>query len=565
MIRVALLGLALTLANAASAQEMVPPRIEAATIDWSRTQADAGGLPALNAAVQQRFPEIANSAVPVLLPFDVDGFRKAEQPADPDKFMLGGFKATQFFQAGAAGFDALFSLQLSDVPELSEIPYAEPVYVLFSGFRFSYALDGPPLPEAQPVKDLEAGFPGVRRVWHEFVQRTIFERYGATYVVSIYCRDISGRRQVLYCPQAARVADRFVKSLRLAGGAPDPEPSSALVLQRPERVDAAFTYLPPGALIPRTGRKPDRDGRADRTVYADLRFPLREAPAFANSQSFNNWGDCDFTGRSPRRVTSKDAPYACKVNGQPLVFNEAAGPNFQYPWRDNFCEHRRFPVGQCPGGEGHQGQDIRPSFCRKFNEGADRCMAYQQDAVAAAAGMILRPRRQEALLLFVNSRTAHVRLRYLHMRPKLLDEKGMMSGRRVQPGEVLGQIGNYDEYEHGTTYHLHFDMQVPTPIGYVFVNPYMTLVASYEHLLSARGTEVIPSDPPPQPVAEEPDRVSSLIPLPRAREVPPPVAAKELRAVSRIVPLPRAREIALPTRSRKPQHRERHRHRLARR
>lgn len=526
---------------------MVAARIETATIDWARAESDAGGLSGLNAAVAQRFSEIGKSAVPVLLPFDTEGFRKALPAADAETFMLGDFKPTRFFQAGPAGFDAVFSLRLPDVPELSEIPYAEPVYVLFSGFRFTYAVDGPSLPEAQPVKDLDAVVPGARRVWHEFMQRTIFQRFGATYVVSIYCRDISGRRKVLSCPQATRVADRFVKSLRLAGGTPDAEPIVSASLQRPERVDAAFTYVPPGVLIPHTGRKPGLDGRADRNVYANLRFPLRDAPAFANSQSFNNWGDCDFTGRSPRRVTAKDAPYVCKTNGRPLVFNEAAGPNYQYPWRDNFCEHRRFPVGQCPGGEGHQGQDIRPSFCKKFNEGADRCIAYQQDAVAAADGMVLRPRRQEALLLFVNSRNAHLRLRYLHMRPSLLDAQGMMSGRRVREGEVLGQVGNYDEYEHGTTYHLHFDMQVPTPIGYVFVNPYMTLVASYEHLLGARGTQVMPADSPPPAAAEEKSvATASLVPLPRAREV---------------TPLPRAREV--PVRPAK--FKNRHRHRLARR
>ena len=547
MKRAALLGLALALANAASAQEMAAPRIDPATIDWARAETDAGGLAPLNAAVQQRFPDAAKSAVPVLLPFDAEAFRKAGQPADSERFILGDFKPTQFFQAGPAGFDAVFSLRLSDVAELSEIPYAEPVYVLFSGFRFTYTLEGPPLPEAQPVKDLDAAFPGVRLTWHEFVQRTIFERYGATYVVSIYCRDITGRRKVLSCPQAARVADRFIKSLRLAGGVPDPDPIALAPLRRPERIDAAFTYLPPGSIIPRTGRKPDLAGRPDRTVYADLRFPLREAPAFANSQSFNNWGDCDFTGRSPRRVTAKDAPYVCKVNGRPLVFNEAAGPNYRYPWRDNFCEHRRFHVGQCPGGEGHQGQDIRPSFCKKFNEGADRCLAYQQDAVAAADGMIFRPRRQEALLLFVNSRTAHVRLRYLHMRPSLLDAREMMSGRRVREGEVLGQIGNYDDYEHGTTYHLHFDMQVATPIGYVFVSPYMTLVASYEHLIGARGTEVAPADPLP-PVSDEESRVvvASAVPLPRPREASAPSRTREA-----------------PSRVRKVKFKHRGRHKLA--
>src|SRR5215470_12908675 len=44
--------------------------------------------------------------------------------------------------------------------------------------------------------------------------------------------------------------------------------------------------------------------------------------------------------------------------------------------------------------------------------------------------------------------------------------------------------------EFGTTYHLHFDTQVMTKYGWVFVNPYMTLVAAYERLLGARGREI---------------------------------------------------------------------------
>ena len=33
-------------------------------------------------------------------------------------------------------------------------------------------------------------------------------------------------------------------------------------------------------------------------------------------------------------------------------------------------------------------------------------------------------------------------------------------------------------------------MQVPTKYGWVFVNPYMTLVAAYERLIGGRGTEI---------------------------------------------------------------------------
>ena len=533
MIWAALVSLALCLANAAAAQEMTAPRIDAPAVDWTAVAAEAEpqGLPALNAASEHRFAGIAQSAVPVLVPFDA----AAKEPG-----LRAGFTATPFFQAGPAGYDAAFEIKPSDVQELSDIAYAEPVYVLLSGFRITYVLDGPPLPATRPVKDLEAAFPGIRRVWHEFYLRTIFNRYGATYVASIFCRDVSPTRKVLSCAQAARIADRIVQNLKLAGGSPDAEPPvSAVSIARPDHVSPDFTYYPPGSLIPGSGRRPDVDGRSDRTVYADLRFPTREAPAFANSQSFNNWGDCDFTGRSPRRVRAKGAPYVCKVNGRALVFDEGSGANYRYPWRDNFCEHRRFKVGQCPAGEGHQGQDIRPSSCSKANDGADRCQSDKQDAVAAADGMILRRPKQEALLLFVNSASAHLRLRYMHMRPQAMDANGLLSGKRVRESEVLAAIGNYDEYEHGTTYHLHFDMQAPTAIGYVFVNPYMTLVASYERLIGSRGTELAP-----EPVPAQETVAQQLLPVPLPPErVAPPQAKHRILTVEPLAP-PKHRIIA---------------------
>jgi hypothetical protein len=174
LLRAALVSLALILANAAAAQEMVAPRIDAAAMDWTRAAEDGGDLAALNAASGKRFPHIEASAVPVLLPFDVDAFRTAGEPVDADKFLLGGFTATKFFQPGPAGYDAVFTLRASETPEFSNIAYSEPIYILLSGLRFAYSLDGR-LPEAAPVKDLDPSFPGVHRVWHEFVQRTVFE------------------------------------------------------------------------------------------------------------------------------------------------------------------------------------------------------------------------------------------------------------------------------------------------------------------------------------------------------------------------------------------------------
>ena len=39
---------------------------------------------------------------------------------------------------------------------------------------------------------------------------------------------------------------------------------------------------------------------------------------------------------------------------------------------------------------------------------------------------------------------------------------GMLSGRPVREGEVIGKVGNFFKRERATTYHLHFDLQVPT-------------------------------------------------------------------------------------------------------
>jgi hypothetical protein len=513
--RVLLAGLALLVSLAASAQEMTSPRVSLALVNWDQAAASLPdhppGPPAeafakLNAASGLRFKDIGKSSVPVLLPFDTQAYAKslaatpgqtpAQQTASADAFMQGGFHATNFFLAGPAGYDAAFSLNGDDIPAL-DISYSKPIYVLFSGLSLIYHLGGPPLPEGEPVKELDADFPGIRRYLLESYVRYSFQRYGVTYVAAIYCIDGPTRRH-LSCRQADRVAHRFLRALKLAGGAPQPARVAvkAVAVDRPQPVSPNFTYYSPGDLIPGSGPNKTGVGRVDYTVYAHLRFPIGSAPDFANSQSFNSWGNCDFTGRSAR-VTKKDAPYSCSVNDRPLVFDEAAPRNYSYPWRDNFCEHRHFYVGQCPGGHGHQGQDIRPGSCTLYNAGADRCQPYRHDVVAVHDGMILRAPKWEAVYLFVNTANTHLRVRYMHMNPHQLDAAGILSGRSVREGEMIGKVGNFNGHEHGTTYHLHFDMQVPTRIGWVFVSPYMTLVSSYEHLIGARGTEIKPGEPAP--------------------------------------------------------------------
>ncbi len=391
-------------------------------------------------------------------------------------------------------------------------------------------------------------FPGIRRYFFESYDRYVFQRYGVTYAASIYCQDRPPRRRYLTCRQADRIIERFLAALHPVGGTPSP-PRTAVTpptIERPARVAPKFTYFSPGFLIPGSGRKPDLGGRADYTVYGRLRFPLRNAPAFANSQLFNNWGNCDFTGRSPSRVRGKTTPYTCKVNGLSLVFDKSAGSNYAYPWRDNFCEHRHYFAGQCPDGQGHQGQDIRPSYCRMFNRGADRCLPYQHDVVAVHDGMILRPRKIQALLQFINTPNTHLRVRYLHMSPKRLDAADMLSGRILRQGELIGQVGNYDNFGGGTTYHLHFDLQVPTKVGWTLVNPYMTLVAAYEHLIGARGTEIKPGDPVP-PVAAVPPVIGR--PTYRADEPQTEEAAAKVKSSDEVKtsdPGPSQPAVALP-------------------
>ncbi len=99
--------------------------------------------------------------------------------------------------------------------------------------------------------------------------------------------------------------------------------------------EPGFSYEPAGDLVEGSG-----EGRKDDTLYlAGLRFPLEHGPAYANSQVWGRGG-----GEGPGGRQCDEA-------------------NYRYPWRDNFCETRRFRVDLCPAGTGHQGQDIRPATC----------------------------------------------------------------------------------------------------------------------------------------------------------------------------------------------------------
>lgn len=199
---------------------------------------------------------------------------------------------------------------------------------------------------------------------------------------------------------------------------------------------AQFTYAPPGELVAGSGR-----GRMDDMVYApDMRFPIRDAPAYANSQV---WGVGGSSGPSGSQCDTR---------------------NFSYPWHDNYCESRTWDMPLCPSGTGHQGQDIR----------ASSCMAEMHPAIAVVDGTITNVGSYSVYLTAADG----TRYDYLHMRPVMV-----RSGQTVRAGDVVGYVAN----EFGgtpTTVHLHFNIRRNVAgVGTVYVPTYMSLIRAYERLV----------------------------------------------------------------------------------
>jgi hypothetical protein len=438
----------------------------------------------LNAVTSQIFTGIGRSAVPVLLPFDIAAFLDARMKGAPTGLSVSGYQAdfrpAELFDAGPAGYDAMFSLEPGAGDGMPLRTYVKPVEVQITGSILTYDINDPFGGKGEPVKALAAQFPDLRRLIREGYLRYAFTRFGVAYVVSVQCLDSVPRALRLACREAYPVAERFLKALHIAGGQPARPRADipAGITDRPAERSSDFTYRPSGDIIARGGSR-NPSGHADFTAYAQIRFPLEKAPAFAHSQSF-----------ASRRSSDK-----------PLTPEESAGGYTSYPWQDNFCEARSFSVGQCPGGFGHQGQDIRPAPCPPHSEGADHCDPKQKAVVAVRDGVLIRSLNQQAATLQINTRNEHMRFRYMHMNPATMDSDGVLNGRRVEEGEKIGVVSNYLDHPNGTTRHLHFDVQVFTRDGWLWVNPYVTLISAYERLIHGRGHEIGPEIGPPPAMA----------------------------------------------------------------
>jgi hypothetical protein len=420
----------------------------------------------LNAINASLFAGIGRSPVPVLLPFDTAGYLddQADGTLLPLSRYQADFRPADLFHAGPAGYDAVFSLLSGAGAGLPSRIFARPVEVQITGSVLVYDLADPLGGKGEPVKALAAQFPDMRRFIREGYVRYAFTRFGVPYVVSIQCLDSAPRARRLACREAYPIAERFLKALRIAGGQPaQPRHDiSSEIVERPKAVSPDFSYYPGGDIIARSSVR-RRGGRPDFAAYSQIRFPLEKAPTAIRSQSFSS--------------------------------KKSEGGRGIYPWRDNFCEARSFQVGQCATGFGHQGQDIRPAPCPPNSNSESSCHPRKRAVVAVRDGILIRSLKQQAATLQINTRNEHIRFRYMHMNPSAMDADGILNGRRVAEGEKIGVVSNYLDFPNGTSYHLHFDVQVFTRDGWIWVNPYTTLIASYERLIRGRGRE-IGTDPP---------------------------------------------------------------------
>lgn len=238
---------------------------------------------------------------------------------------------------------------------------------------------------------------------------------------------------------------------------PEPQPSPPPPPPVPPAAEPAFSYHAPGNLIPGSGR-----GSPETITYApDMVFPIQNAPAYPQSMVWRFGGG---------------------IGGG----DECDPRNYEYPWRDNFCETRssNFSTPTCPVPKVHLGQDIRVGD-------AAGCNAMRQEYRTTPAG-ITRYRvvaAEDGVISNIGSYTVTLRAgpriyRYLHLNMRALQ---VSVGDTVTAGQHLGYVSK-DFGGTATTFHLHFEIKQNTPDGaWIFVPPYTSLVESYARRENAPG------------------------------------------------------------------------------
>ncbi len=210
-----------------------------------------------------------------------------------------------------------------------------------------------------------------------------------------------------------------------------------------------FTYLPARDLLPDSGSYFSQN-------FGDLnhlRFPMESGPAYANSQVYNPGGQYG---------SMSVYPYGTSVS---------AASNFDYPWRDNYCEIRSYTTRYCASGTGHQGQDIRPAT---YADNTHWVVAVENGTV-----MNVNPFSSEVR---IDTGNPLVR-RYFYRHMKSIQ---VSVGQAVAVGQRLGRVSNVFGGT-PTVYHLHLEMMMTVGGMFDLVPPYSFLVRAYERLIGQTG------------------------------------------------------------------------------
>lgn len=214
-----------------------------------------------------------------------------------------------------------------------------------------------------------------------------------------------------------------------------------------------FSYYAPGDLAPDSGM-----GTSEHKLYAPgILFPI-EAGGFANSQVYRPGGSA--------------------YNG--MATSQCDSSNYDFPWRDNFCETRTWSTPLCPGGTGHQGQDIRPPSCANAIHPA---LAVVDGSVAevGASWFSLRSGRCACTTADVTC-VAPSTYVYRHVRWSSEVPKPKL-GQCVKRGDRLALVSNIQDAGPPGTYttiHLHLEIeQSVLGRGTTVVPPFLSLIDAF--------------------------------------------------------------------------------------
>ncbi|MGE0767493.1 MAG: M23 family metallopeptidase [Hyphomicrobiaceae bacterium] len=453
-------------------------------------------LALLNERAGQIYRGVESVPIPVLAPVDATRLLTEWARASGGKAKEGATYHSPSivklqFVAGPSGYDMIATTSAKAMRDHGLAVGLKP-QLHIAGSVLMYDGDEP----GEPVPELQDLYPGLRRTLGAEEVTYTFRKYGVPYFVNVNCSNDPPVASRLSCRQADAIVREALRGLRLIGGAPlEIKRHVPRIVPQPTKAHPDFKFHAPGSLIPGTSEQ-NRGGSTSRVIYgSNLLFPIRQAPAYANTQVFLHWGDC-----LGQRIDIPEQPgdqfdrYKCPQTGKELLHFEGHVENYAYPWRDNYCEARGDgnPSG-CPLSKGHAGQDLRPGNCMPDTDN-ERCRIDLFDVVAVIDGRSWwkEPPYENHLRLQYDDGSNKLYFMYLHMSPTALRDAGMKKGMfvPVARGQRVGKIGNFDKATPGaTTAHLHFEVRLGNNIG-VPRNPYMTLVRAYERLLRATGTEL---------------------------------------------------------------------------